>query len=43
MKLDVAQKVLYNLQRLGEYEDYDIGTQDGILLWEKNFDYSGAL
>lgn len=37
MKLDVAQKVLYNLQRLGEYQDYDIGTQDGILLWEKNF------
>lgn len=37
LKLDVAQKVLYNLQRLGEYEDYDIGTQDGILLWEKNF------
>ncbi len=37
LKLDVAQKVLYNLQRLGEYEEYDISMPKGIMLWEKNF------
>lgn len=37
LKLDVAQKLLYNLQRLGEYEEYNIGTTDGIMLWEKEF------
>lgn len=37
LKLDVAQKLLYNLERLCDYEMYDIETVNGFEMWEKQF------